>query len=711
MTSSLLSPAPATASALGLQALLAPRSVAVIGASSDPTRIGGRPIAYALAAGFDGRLHPVNPSRDSIQGLPCHRSVAAIPEPIDLAVVAVPAAGVLAEIEAAAAKGARAAVVFSAGFAELGEAGRESQQALVRRCRALGLRLLGPNCLGVFNAAIGHTATFGSFLQQMPSRNGRIALVSQSGAYASYLFSMAAERGIEIGQWVTTGNEADITIAEVIDHMAGDPAVTAIGCAAEGIRDGARLLAALEKARSTGKPVVLIKMGRTAAGAEAAKSHTAALAVDDAVFDAVVRQAGALRVANTQDMLDLLYALQTRPPLGGRKLGIVSVSGGAGVLMADAAADSGLEVPPLPAAVQDRLQRDNPFGAMTNPIDVTAQSMNDMALVHDPVRALLAEGGYDAVVGFFMGWLASPVTGPKLRAVLAEALEGFGDRTIALAATGAREVFADFARHGMLVYDDPTRAVAALGRMAEIGEMLRRPPRAQPLLDGVPLLAGDEADEVRAKAILARAGLPVLDERAAATAAEAGRQAGAIGGPVALKVVSADLPHKSDVGGVRLGLSGAAAVETAAAEMLDTIGRLRPDARIDGFLVSPMLDDGVEMIVGVHADLVFGPVTMVGFGGVLVEVLRDVAFAHGAVTEEEALAMVMGLRGFRLLAGVRGRPPCDVDALCRAIAVLSRFGAANAGRYAGIEINPLLVGPAGRGCVMLDALVTLPKPA
>jgi acyl-CoA synthetase (NDP forming) len=695
----------------GLHALLAPQSVAIVGASNDPGRVGGRPVSYALAAKFQGRLYPVNPNRDVIQGIPCYRTLDAVPEEIDLAIIAVPAISALSELEAAAQRGAKAVVVFSSGFAEVGEEGLARQTVLAQRCRELGMRMLGPNCLGVFNAAIGHTATFGSFLQQSPPQEGRVALVSQSGAFASYLFSMASERGIRITRWVTTGNEADVTVADVIEYLAEDPSIAVIGCAAEGIRDGTHLIAALEKARAAGKPVVIIKMGRTRAGADAAKSHTAALAVDDAVFDAVVRQAGAQRVADTQELLDLLYALQTRSPLIGCKLGIVSMSGGAGVLMVDAAIDSGLEVPPLPIEISSRLKNSNPFGSMTNPIDVTAQAMNDMDLVRQPLREMLNGGEYDAVAAFFMNWLSSPVTGPRLREVLAEVLADTGDRTIALVATGPHETFAEFTRNGLLVFDEPSRAIATLGRMAEIGELLRRPPRSSPSLDGVPFLAGDEVDEVRAKAFLARAGIPVQEEHAAATPGDAAWAAETLGLPIALKIVSRDIPHKTDVGGVQLGLVGAAAVENAAAAMLDSVARLRPEVRVDGFLVSPMVDDGIEMIAAVHVDPVFGPITMVGFGGVLVEVLRDVAFAYGAVSEDEAKAMLQGLRGYPLLDGLRGRPPADIPALGQAIAALSRLGAVNAGHFISIEINPLVVRPKGKGCVMLDALITPRRPA
>jgi acyl-CoA synthetase (NDP forming) len=690
---------------LGLEALLAPRRIAVVGASSDPTRIGGRPIQYALAAGFGGTIYPVNPNRSEVQGLKAYRDLASIPEDIDLAIIAVPAERVAAQLAAAGARGAKAAVIFSAGFAESGPDGQRRQDALGQLCRDLRMRVLGPNCLGLFNAAVRHTATFASFLQDsIPG--GRIALVSQSGAYAGYLATLAANRGIGIGQWVTTGNEMDVGIADLIEHFAHDPSITAVGCVAEGINEGQAFVRAVERMHDADKPFVLLKMGRTPLGVAAAHSHTAALAVDDALLDAVVRQAGGLRVATTQDFLDVLYGLQFLRPLGGRRLGIVTVSGGAGVIMADAACAQHLTVPPLPLATQQRLKESNPLGSMTNPVDITAQALNDLDLAGAPIRAMLAEGGYDAVVGFFMNWLSSPVTGPKLRGVLADALRGMRHAVFALSAIGPRDIVAEYERQGIPVFEDPARAVAALSAMAQVGEALRTPRIDAPSHVDVPRVSGNERDEVRAKAILARAGLPMLLEELVQDPAQAGAAANRIGGPVALKIVSPDLPHKTDGGGVRLGLEDGANVEAAAAEMLASVRRRFPDASIEGLLVSPMMSDGIEMIVGTTLDPTFGLVVMIGFGGIWVEFMQDVAFRYGAISVDEALRMIDELQGRQILDGVRGRPPSDLAALAQAVALLSQFGSANIGRLQGVEINPLLVRPRGHGCVMLDALLS-----
>jgi len=690
----------------GLDALFTPTRVAVVGASCDPTRIGGRPIQYALAARFAGQIYPVNPNHAQVQGLKAYPDLCSIPQQIDLAVIAVPIHAVAGQIEAAADRGAKAAVIFSSGFAESGDEGKQRQDDLRELCRRLQIRVLGPNCLGIFNAAIGHTATFASFLQNDVPAAGRIALISQSGAYASYLFTLARERGIGIGHWVTTGNEMDVTVADVIDYLADDPSVAAIGCVAEGIREGEGFRRAMERAHDAGKPFVLLKMGCTPQGAAAAESHTATLAVNDAVLDAVVKQAGGQRAATTQDFLDVIYGLQILRPLEGRRLGIVTVSGGAGVLMADAAVAHGFSVPPLPAATQQRLKERLPFGSMTNPVDISAQILNDLTLAAAPIRAMIDEGGYDAIAAFFMNWLNSPITGPKLRRILAEALQGSDRCALALVATGSRDSIEEYERQGIPVFEDPARAIATLGAMAHIGEALRRHRAEAPSLAGVPLVQGDELGEVRAKAILARAGLPVLAEVLVADPAAARAAAAGFEGPIALKIASADLPHKTDRGGVRLGLEGGNAVEEAARDMLAAMRRRCPEARIDGLLMSPMVSDGIEMIVGTNLDSTFGPVVMLGFGGIFVDVIRDVTFRYGAIGLAEAHRMIDELQGRRLLDGVRGRPPSDIDALANAVVLLARFGAANSNRLQSVEVNPLVVRPRDLGCVMLDALLT-----
>ncbi|QCI63782.1 acetate--CoA ligase family protein [Phreatobacter stygius] len=687
----------------GIDAVLSPHSIAIVGASVDPARIGGRPIRYYKQTGFAGALYPINPNRSEIQGLKAYASLADVPDGLDCVVVAVPPELALPTIEQAAAKGARGAVVFTANYAEAGPEGVLRQQELVAAARAKGMRLLGPNCLGVYNASSGHAATFGSFLEGERAPDAPIGIIGQSGAYASYIYVLLKKRGLGAARWLATGNEADITVADAIGHMAGDDGVKVIAAYVEGVKDGPAFLGALGMARAAGKPVVLIKVGRSESGAAAAMSHTASLAGDDQVFDAVVRQMGGYRARTTEELIDVVEALARRGPLAGNRLGVLTISGGAGVLMADDAENAGLVLPVMPAATQARLKAENPLGSFVNPVDFTAQAMNDLGLVGRALRAILEDGDVDAVAGFFMTWIASPVMGEKLQGVIAEAMQGYEDRTIALAVSAPDEVLSAYRAKGIILNEDPSRVVATLGALAAIGKALKAGGRSAIDLTGTPRLTGAETTEAAAKAFLVKAGLEALPEQVARTPEDVTATALAFGGPVALKIASADIAHKSDAGGVALNVAPDDAGARARV-MIQAVSAAHPQARIDGVLVGPMAGEGVELIVAARTDPVFGPVVMVGLGGLFVEVMQDVVFRAAPIGEAEALAMIDSLKGRALLDGLRGRPKVDVAAAAAALAALSRVAAANAGRFDTIEINPLLV--RAKGAVMLDALVT-----
>ena len=340
----------------GLDALFNPRSVAIIGATEDPTRIGGRPLCYLKESGFQGEIWPVNPRRDRVQGIEARPDIAAVPGTIDVAIVAVPAARTLQTIEDCAERGVGAAVVFTSGFAETDAVGAARQRRMGEIARSSGMRILGPNCLGVYNAATGFFATFTTTLDIYRPRPGPVAIVSQSGAYGSHLGLLARRRRIEVGLWVTTGNECDVTVPECIAWIGGTPEIRVVAAYAEGMQDGDALLASLDAVRACGKCVFFTKAGRTKVGAEAARSHTAALAGEDAVFDSMLAQHGVVRTDSTEEMLDAAYAASFGALPSSRRVGLMTISGGAGVMMADEAAVQGLEIAPMPEAAQSRLK-------------------------------------------------------------------------------------------------------------------------------------------------------------------------------------------------------------------------------------------------------------------------------------------------------------------------------------------------------------------
>ena len=695
------------AQAMGLSELMAPKAVAIVGASADPARIGGRPVDYFRQAGFRGALYPVNPNRNEVQGYKAYASVADLPGPIDCALLAVPAAQLLDALEAVAAKGARAAVIFTAGFAEIGAEGAALQAELAGRARALGVRLLGPNCLGMFHAAIGHCPTFTSALQNGMLEPGRVGLVTQSGAYGTHLLELARARRIGVNYWVSTGNEADVGVAEVIGFLVDDPGTDVIGVYLEGVNHAALLFEALEAARRAGKPVALMKVGTSAAGAAAAASHTASLAAADDVFDAAMREFGVARCRTTDELLDVIYAASRAPLPRGRRLGILTISGGAGVILADSAEHHGLTTPPMPEAAQARLAERNPLAAFANPVDVTANAVNDFGLVTAGLESMMRDGGYDMLASFFTSWAASTVLGPKLRAALQAAQPAFAHCPHALIISADEAICADYESDGLMVFADPDRAVGAMARLARLAEAFARPPREPPppLPEGVPEIPAGAVGEHTAKAILAAAGVPMLPEALVQDAGEAAAAARRMGLPVAMKIVSPDIAHKTEIGGVALDLASEDAVHAAHDRLVAAACRHAPKARLDGVLVAPMAGAGVELILGVRVDPIAGPVAMVGLGGILTEVMADVILHRAPVTVEEARDMIGRLRGAAILRGPRGRPPADIDAAAQALSALSVLGAARAEQIDSIEINPLLVRDAGAGAVALDALI------
>ena len=688
-----------------LAPLLAPRSVAVVGASADPSRIGGRPIAYMKARGFTGPIYPVNPNRSEIQGFPAFPDIASLPTVPDAAIVAVPAAQVIGTMSALGARGTKAAIVFSAGFAETGPDGATLQAELVATARAHGMRLLGPNSLGLFNDRCGFYATFSASLETGYPPTGRIGIVSQSGAYGTHVFTIARQRRVGTPVFVATGNESDVVVGDVMGWMVEDDATDVIAVYAEGIREGDQFVAALAAARSARKPVIVMKVGSSRLGAASARSHTAAIAGDDAVTSAVLAEFGALRARSTEEMLDFAQ-LATRKVYPVRNtLGMVTVSGGAGVLVSDAADALGLAMPPMPAAAQARLLAMLPFAAPHNPVDCTAQALNDTSLIGRFTNAMVEEGGYRSVLAFFTQTGGAASIAPKLRAALAGVRERHPDRLYVLSVIASPELVDGYEADGWTVFEDPTRAVNAIAAMGRLGDAFAEAPQAAMAGPGPVTLPDSTPDEAGAKRLLAAAGIASAPERAAVDAEAAVAAAEAVGFPVVLKILSADIVHKSEIGGVLLSVADAQAVRAGFATLLARAAAHVPGARLEGVLVAKQLDGGVECILGIHQDPVFGPVAMVGLGGIFVEILRDVAFRRCPFGPDVAEAMIRGLRGAPLLLGARGRPAADVPALAAMLARLSAFAHAAGPRLRAVDLNPVLALP--DGAYALDAVVEI----
>jgi len=690
----------------GIKALLAPASIAIIGVSQDFNKLNGRVMKFLLEKGYRGEIYPVNPKYDEVGGRPCFADIEAVGAPVDLAIVTVPARGVADQLRACGRAGVRAAVVFSSGFGEMGPEGRALEDEVVAVARAAGIRLCGPNTLGLINAFDGAYATFSQY-GMGPTSAGPVGFVTQSGAFGTAIAALARRRGIGLGYFVNTGNETDVSFADCMGHVLEDARIRVGAGYLEGVSDGAGFARVAAAAIDAGKPLVVTKVGRTGAGARAAASHTGSLAGADAVFEGVVRQFGAIRARNEEHMLDIVDAFATGSVPAGPGVAIVTQSGGAGVLMSDRAEEVGLTVPSLAPATVERLRAVLPaFAATGNPVDVTAQFIADPSMLRDSVVAVLDDPAVDVAVvwlqlmdgfvdrlattfreirdavskPFVVAWVAAPEAGLKaLRELGIPAFRGGEPAVDAVAAMvdwgRARAAWAaDAGARGAIAL--PAPSVPATGS-------------ALPTVEGARLLS--------------EAGVPLAAVELATSAEEAVAAAERLGWPVVMKIESPDILHKTEVGGVAVGLADAAAVRAAYARLLDNARAGAREARISGVVVQAMGRGTVEMVIGVQDDPVFGPVVMAGFGGVLVEVLADVAFARAPVTPAQAGAMLDRLRGRALLDGVRGAPPVDRAALAELIAAVSRFAAANAGRLASLDLNPVLAGP--DGAVAVDWLV------
>lgn len=694
-----------------LTPLLAPNSVAIFGASNDPTRISGRSLRYYREAGYRGALYPINPTRDTVQGIAAYPELGEVPGPVEFAIIAVPANLATEAMEACVKKGVKAVVMFTAGFAEIGAEGRAMQERITWIARDSGIRLCGPNCLGLFNMRTGHTPTFSSFLEEGPTPAGPLGMVTQSGAFGTHLLALTARRGIAVGMWLSTGNEADVAVADGISFMADDPDTKAIACYVEAIKDGPAFAEAVARARANGKPVIAMKVGGSTIGAAAAASHTASLAGSDAVYDAALRQLGVERAKTPEDLVEIAYACTRGRLPRSRRLAVVTMSGGAGVLMADAAEEEGLELTPLAEASQQEVLSWVPFAAPRNPVDVTAQALNDPTILDKGFDLLLGKENFPAMVGFFTTWASSPqMAEPLFRAVTGAAAR-YPESYFALSAIATPEIQRRYEAAGVGLYEDPWRAVQSIAAAVRCAERLRTPPLpVPPVAQNLPPLPQGAIAEHDAKRILAAAGVPVLHEVLATSATEAAAAAATVGDRLVLKIVSPQITHKTEVGGVMLDVPAGEAGE-AYERLVARVEARTTGATIEGVLMSPMVRGGVEMILGVQNDPVFGPVVMLGLGGIFVEVLRDVTFRIAPFGIEEAHKMIGELRGAAMLHGARGQPPCDTDALALALSKLSLFAAAKAAEFTSIDVNPLLVRPKGEGAAALDALILTPQAA
>jgi acyl-CoA synthetase (NDP forming) len=689
-----------------MRRMLNPRSIALIGASSDETKVGGRALASMRINGFAGKLFPVNPKVREIGGLHCYASIDEIDEPIDLAVISVPADQVVRAVEQCAARAVAGVVIYTAGFAELDAGGKALQDRLSAIAHESGMRILGPNSLGLVNFRTRTIATFHGVFSQKLQPPSRLAVVSQSGAFLGLVAMTGHERQMGFSHLVTTGNECDLEVADFIGHIADDPDTDVVLCYLETCRDGDKLKKALAKAQRNGKKIVCIKVGRTEAGARAAQSHTAAIAGDDAVYDALFRQYGVYRANSFEEYFDVGMAAAVAPRLQNSNVCVVSISGGIGIMMADEGAGRGLVLANIPETVKARMRTLIPFAAPNNPLDVTAMALMDVDLFSQAICAVLETRRYGSIAVYYGGALVNPAQLQIQLAAWRDIRARFPDVVCAVTGMLSMDALRDFQELGVLAYREPTdamRVLAALHGLATypLSRELSLPPGG----DGLPARPAAPGNEPECLAWLKAHGVPVPCYAVAASAEEAVAAADALGYPVAVKVVADGVIHKSDVGGVSLGIANADGVRHQFDAITGRVAKVCAAGSLRGCLVMPMAKDGVDVVVGVTRDPSFGPVVMFGLGGVFVEVLKDVTFRIAPFDKKEALRMIGEVRGSALLRGARGRPLADVDALAEVLCALSIAAIRADGAIASFEINPLRVLPQGHGVVALDAVV------
>lgn len=700
----------------GLAYLYNPKSIAIVGASQNERKPGGRPLAALERRGYAGELYPVNPGYDEVRGRTCYPSVLDVPGPLDLAIISVPAAAVLDVMRQCGEKGVKAAVIFSGGFAEVGPEGAALQRELGRLAREEGIRVLGPNSLGLINLANSVMASFAFITEMEPVSPRTLSMVTQSGAFGAMLYSEAIRSGVGFSSFTSVGNEADTEFSDFVGYLLDDAETQIIGGYLEGAKDGRKLRRVAEKALGLGKPLAIMKVGRMGAGARAASSHTASLAGDDQVYDSFFRQLGIVRIEDPKELTAFAILHRGGRRFTGRRVAILSGSGGHGVMLADRCESLGLPVPELRGATRERLEQILPaFGSARNPVDLTAQGGVDTSMLGNCLRALVGDEDIDAVLAqvFFQDR-----DGIERARDLVEIYHSTSKPVVMLAhhrdpsPVGA-QCFQILKEAGIPILGDGLQAAKAMAQLAwyqeKRGAAVADAAAPEELGGAEPedlrqrLRRGPALSEFRCKQILESCGIPVTREGLAHSAEQAVGLARELGYPVVLKVQSAEIQHKTDAGAVALGLAGDEDVRAAYDAILASVAERAPGARVEGVLVQEMVSGGTEVIIGASKDPVFGPVVMFGLGGIFVEALGDVAFRVAPLSRRDALEMIQEIKGYRVLQGMRGRPPADVDAIVDAILRVSRLVVDLSDEIDELDINPLMVFP--RGAKALDALI------
>ncbi len=703
-----------------LAKFFSPQSIAIIGASVDLNSISGKPIRYLLEHEYPGKLYPINPKYEEIAGLKCYPSVLDVPGEVDLVIIAINYKMVLRMLQEAAEKGVKFALIFSSGFAETGEEGKKLQAEVVALGKKTGVRIIGPNCQGMVNLKGNVAAGFSASLGPKPFVTGSNGFVTQSGALGFSIFNMAQEAGVGFSYVVSTGNEVDLHTLDFMEYMLEDPDTNMVVGYLEGIKDGEQFKRIADRALVLKKPIVTLKSGKTALGQKAAASHTASLTGSDDVYAAFVKQKGLIRVNDVEEIIDLAGLAEKSPLPQGNGLGVISTSGGAGIIIVDTAIEMGLEIVELADATSDIISQNVPdYGSAVNPVDITAQVLNNPDGFSNVLDAMVADPKVDGVVVVIT--MITGAGGAQMATDLVNKHKTTS-KPISVAWTAGDKMNEDvynILRKGKVpFFKSPVRCVKALGHLMNYGAFQRslqqenEAPKVQPaakeMVEAAKTIlakADSSLTENQGKHLLAQFGIPVTQEEVATTAAEAAAIAARIGYPVAMKIDSPDILHKTEAGGLKLHLNSDEEARQAFRDIMSSCQRYNPKARLNGALVQEMVLGGTEVIVGVNNDPQFGPIVLFGLGGIFVEILKDVSMRIAPLTYHEAMSMIKEIKGFKVLEGARGKEPRDIEAVADVLVKVSQLALELKDEVSELDINPLLVMPKGGGVKVADALV------
>ncbi len=706
---------------LDLQPFFSPGSIAIIGASSNFQAISGKPFRFLLEHGYKGDIYPINPKYDEIKGYRCYKSILDVPGPVDAALIAVNFKLVLPMLQQCVKKGVKFATIFASGFAESGAEGKALQVKIGELAKESGLGICGPNCQGMVNLKEGIVGGFSASFEIRPLLKGPIGYVTQSGALGYSIFNLAQESGVGFSFIVSTGNEVDLHSLDFLEYMIEDPETDMVVAYLEGIKNGKQFARLANRALELGKPIAALKVGRSEIGQKAAASHTGSLTGSDAVFDAFFRQKGIIRADDIEDLIDVAALRQSISHMPqGKGLGIITTSGGAGILVADAAVDLDLDIPELDEKTRETIMEViPPYGSALNPVDVTAQVINVADDFMKVLQAMLDNPDIHALV--IVITMISGASGHKMAQDIVK-MAGVSDKPMVVAWTAGERLMGEnlkvLSDGGVQYFNSPVRAVKAMGSLMRFSahrtEVLRRTesPRSPGIPEGAmgtasAILAetGKSLTEHQGKLFLQSYGIPTTREDVATSQEEAVRIGESIGFPLALKIDSPDILHKTEAGGLKLGISSREELVSAYDQVLSNCRSYAPDARIDGVLVQEMVSGGTEVIVGLNNDPLLGPTVMFGLGGIFVEILKDVSLRVAPVDYEDAMSMIREIKGYKVLAGARGRTPMDVEAIADVLVKVSCMAMDLEDQISELDINPLLVLPRGRGVCVADALV------